>query len=116
MEGLHDALAAHDLEHGGQGLRGLAVAGYHPARGGDVHLFTRPGWLPAHGAGGRGTDHGSGWNPDTHVPLFFLGRGIAPGDVVERVAVTGIVPTLSLLLGQAFPDAADGPVIGAVLR
>ncbi|HPQ58656.1 MAG TPA: alkaline phosphatase family protein, partial [Flavobacteriales bacterium] len=81
----------------------------------DLHLVTLPGWLPAHLSTGRGTDHGSGWNPDTHVPLFFLGSGIVPGEVLERVQVTGIVPTLSLLLGQAFPDAADGPVIDGVL-
>ena len=50
------------------------------------------------------------------MPLFFLGRGIAPGEVLGRVEVTGIAPTLCLLLGQAFPDAADGPVIEGVLR
>ena len=78
-------------------------------RGGDLHLVTLPGWLPAHLSTGRGTDHGSGWNPDTHVPLSVPGERHRSGEVLERVQVTGIVPTLSLLLGQAFPDAADGP-------
>ena len=115
VDGLYEAYTAKDLEHGGSGLMELAGRGHHPLRGGDLHLVTLPGWLPAHLSTGRGTDHGSGWNPDTHVPLFFLGSGIVPGEVLERVQVTGIVPTLSLLLGQAFPDAADGPVIDGVL-
>ncbi len=91
--------------------------GFHTARSGDVAFVMQPGYFERMGDGpGRGTTHGSIWNYDTHVPLFFMGRGIRQGEVVRRTAITDIAPTLAMLLGTALPDAAIGDPIGEVLR
>jgi arylsulfatase A-like enzyme len=91
--------------------------GFHTARSGDVAFVMRPGYFERMGDGpGRGTTHGSVWNYDTHVPLFFMGRGIRQAEVVRRTAITDIAPTLAMLLGTALPDAAIGEPIGEVLR
>lgn len=92
-------------------------AGFHAARSGDVAFVMLPGYFERMGDGpGRGTTHGSIWNYDTHVPLFFMGQGIRQGEVVRRTAITDIAPTLAMLLGTALPDAANGDPIGEVLR
>ncbi len=113
------AFAAEDLQHTvmppgpGRALQ----RGYRSARSGDVAYVMLPGFFDRVGEGpGRGTTHGSIWNYDTHVPLFFMGRGIRPGEVVRRTSITDIAPTLSMLLGTALPDAAIGDPIPEVLR
>ena len=62
-----------------------------------------------------GTDHHSGYNYDTHVPLIFSGVGIKKGETLKRTVVTDITPTISALLGISFPNGATGNVLGFVL-
>ncbi|MEZ4756076.1 MAG: alkaline phosphatase family protein [Flavobacteriales bacterium] len=91
--------------------------GFQEGRSGDVAFVMRPGYFERMGDGpGRGTTHGSIWNYDTHVPLFFMGRGIRQAEVFRRTHITDIAPTLSMLLGTALPDAAIGDPVPEVLR
>ncbi|MBK6370635.1 MAG: hypothetical protein IPF64_12665 [Flavobacteriales bacterium] len=41
--------------------------------------------------GGKGSEHFTSWNYDTHVPVIFFGQGIKPGEVVayDRVGYRG---------------------------
>ncbi|HRN36488.1 MAG TPA: alkaline phosphatase family protein, partial [Flavobacteriales bacterium] len=55
------------------------------------------------------------WNYDTHVPVIFFGKGIAPGEVLQRTWITDLAPTVCAILGMALPNAADGRVVPEVL-
>ena len=90
------------------GMEKTLQNGYNQKLSGDV-LFTLKSGVIAYGP--KGTTHGSGYTYDTHVPLLFYGNGIQKGKTFERTNVTDIAPTISALLGIAFPSGATGAVI-----
>jgi predicted AlkP superfamily pyrophosphatase or phosphodiesterase len=90
------------------GMEKTLQNGYNQKLSGDV-LFTLKSGVIAYGP--KGTTHGSGYTYDTHVPLLFYGNGIQKGKTFERTYVTDIAPTISALLGIAFPSGATGSVI-----
>jgi len=91
-----------------EGVEKMLQNGYNQKLSGDV-LYTLESGVISYGP--KGTTHGSGFNYDTHVPLLFYGNGIQPGKTYERTSVTDISPTISALLGIAFPSGATGAVI-----
>lgn len=95
-----------------EGVEKMLQNGYNQKLSGDV-LFTLESGVISYGP--KGTTHGSGYNYDTHVPLLFYGNGIQPGKTFERTSVTDIAPTISALLGIAFPSGATGAVIEKVI-
>jgi hypothetical protein len=56
----------------------------------------------------RGTSHGRPYWYDRHVPLIFLGPGIARGRDTTRVSTTDLAPTLARQARVAFPSDLDG--------
>jgi hypothetical protein len=50
-----------------------------------------------------GTGHGTAHEYDRHVPVVFLGPGIAPGMHDAAVGPEHIAPTLGALLGLDYP-------------
>ncbi len=79
---------------------------FHPDRAPDVTIKLRENQLlrPAI----TGTGHGSPYRYDTHVPIVFLGAGIAAGQHPGRVQTTDIAPTLARILEIEAPDDLDG--------
>ena len=61
------------------------------------------------------TTHGSPWNYDTFVPIFFLGKGIEDGEVSRRVSPYDIAPSLSARLGIRPPSGSVGNPLAEVL-
>ncbi len=60
---------------------------------------------------GRGTNHGTPYDYDAHIPLVWFGAGIKPRVVIERVGTDAIAPTLANLLGVPRPpEAAADPL------
>ena len=59
--------------------------------------------------------HGSPWNYDSFVPIFFLGQGIKPAAVSRGVTPYDIAPTLSGRLGINPPSGAVGLPLPEVL-
>ncbi|MEO8588040.1 MAG: alkaline phosphatase family protein [Flavobacteriales bacterium] len=117
--GIAAAWPAPDLSligRAGDDLMTLAGNGCMPKRSGDVTYSLSPGFLefPA-GLPHQGTEHSTGWNYDTHVPVLFFGQGIVHGEVVRRTAVADIVPTLTMIIGCALPDAAVGEPVPEVI-
>lgn len=99
-------------KEGGGHLAALLRNGCMPSRCGDILYALRPGHVEGvPGSDGRGTTHGSGWTYDTHVPVILYGKGVKPGEVLERTAITDIVPTICAITGVALPDAATGVVV-----
>ena len=91
-----------------EGVEKMLQNGYNQKLSGDV-LYTLESGVISYGP--KGTTHGSGFNYDTHVPLLFYGNGIQSGKTFERTSVTDIAPTISALLGIAFPSGSTGAVI-----
>ncbi|MBK6552285.1 MAG: alkaline phosphatase family protein [Flavobacteriales bacterium] len=109
--GVADAWLASDLAHGpALGSLGEAVAnGYMAGRCGDILYSFLPGHMDTVDEyGGKGSEHFTSWNYDTHVPVIFFGQGIKPGEVVRRTTVSDIAATISMIVGCALPDAAVG--------
>ncbi len=77
---------------------------FHPARSGDVLYVSKPYWFDR----ATGTNHGTPYSYDTHVPLLWFGVGVKPGLRTERVGVEDIAPTLAHLLGVLAPPRAAG--------
>lgn len=89
----------------GDSLLARSRRSYFPARGHDAVYVLRP-YFVEHGT--VGTNHGTPWTYDTHVPLLWLGRGVPPSRHTQRVGVDEIAPTLSALLGLSAPPESIG--------
>ena len=64
---------------------------------------------------GKGTDHTSPYNYDTHVPLAFYGLPFQPGTYRTSVEPVDLAPTLASLLGINAPTHAVGRVLTEAL-
>ncbi|ASV31056.1 alkaline phosphatase PafA [Maribacter cobaltidurans] len=95
------------------GIPYILQNGYNQKRSGDVLLVLKPGTISYHKTG---STHGSPQIYDTHVPLLFFGKGIQQGSTVERTEIPDIAPTISSLLGIAFPSGTTGKPISEVLE
>lgn len=64
----------------------------------------------------RGTNHGSPYWYDRHVPMVFMGPGITPGlDPSTGVYTVDFAPTLARLIGVEVPDDLDGKALVGVV-
>lgn len=95
------------------GLASVFQNGWNQKRSGDVIFVGKPGYIDYPRTG---STHGSAMIYDTHVPLLFYGAGIKSGWTVERTEIPDIAPTISSLMGMAFPNGCTGSPISAVLR
>ena len=114
-EGVIGAYTAQELVSGNYTLPFLSLLqkGYNFQRSGDVVFVLHPATISYPKTG---STHGSGFSYDTHVPLLFFGKGINPGSTVSRTEIPDIAPTISALLGIAFPNATTGNPIESVLE
>jgi predicted AlkP superfamily pyrophosphatase or phosphodiesterase len=60
--------------------------------------------------------HGSPWNYDTFVPIFFAGKGIKNAIVNRAVTPYDIAPSLSALIGIKSPSGAVGEPLEELLQ
>ena len=79
---------------------------YFPGRSPDLVVRFRPSYLI--GAGRTGTSHGSVYDYDNHVPMVFMGKGVAAGHVDRRCSVVDFAPTIAAAMGVDFPADIDG--------
>ena len=63
----------------------------------------------------HGTDHGSPYTYDTHVPLAFYGNVFQPGVYHQPVEPVDLAPTLASLLGINAPTSAVGHVLSEAI-
>ncbi|WP_437441012.1 alkaline phosphatase PafA [Sinomicrobium kalidii] len=94
-------------------LTALLQRGYNQKRSGDVLYVLAPSVIVY---SKTGSTHGSGLNYDTHAPFLLYGKGIKKGESTEKEThINDIAPTISALLGIAFPSGATGrPVFEAM--
>ncbi|MBT8284841.1 MAG: alkaline phosphatase family protein [Flavobacteriaceae bacterium] len=113
-DGISRVFTGYQMEHNeySKGIPYIIQNGYNQKRSGDILLVLNPGvvYYPE-----TGSTHGSPYPYDTHVPLLFYGKGIPQGSTVERTEIDDIAPTISALLGIAFPSGTSGQPIEEVL-
>lgn len=113
-DGISRVFTGYQMEHNeyNHGIPYIIQNGYNQKRSGDILLVLNPGvvYYPK-----TGSTHGSPYPYDTHVPLLFYGKGIPQGSTVERTEIDDIAPTISSLLGMAFPSGTSGQPIEEVL-
>ena len=63
----------------------------------------------------HGTDHGSPYSYDTHVPLAFFGVPFRPGMYHQHAEPVDLAPTLASLLGLNAPSSAVGHVLSEAI-
>ncbi|HEX2723097.1 MAG TPA: alkaline phosphatase family protein [Gemmatimonadaceae bacterium] len=81
--------------------------------------FSRDGvefrFIPGVVALPRGSSHGQMYWYDRHVPMIFMGPGIAPGKDQTRAGTVDFAPTFAAILGIRYPKDLDGKVLTAVV-
>lgn len=87
---------------------GMLSAGINSKASGDVAYTLLPGWLSDYNLHHKGTNHGTGYSYDTHVPMLFYGWGIRKGSTVNYHPITDIAPSISTLLNIKFPSGCTG--------
>ncbi|HEY9185544.1 MAG TPA: alkaline phosphatase PafA [Salegentibacter sp.] len=87
------------------GIQALLQNGFNQRRSGDVLFVLNPATITY---SRTGSTHGSGLTYDTHAPLIFYGAGVKQGSTTQRSEITDIAPTVSALLGIAFPNGTSG--------
>ena len=85
----------------------LIQRGYNQKRSGDVMVALQTGWISKYWENG-GTTHGSSYSYDTHVPLIFWGGNIPKGQTDRKVNIRDIAPSISTILGTAYPNGCTG--------
>jgi arylsulfatase A-like enzyme len=82
--------------------------------GGDLQVTLSPHWVVSPYP--VGTNHGSPYEYDTHVPLLLYGAGVHPGRYARAVSMVDIAPTLASIIGVPAPSASQGEALVEVLR
>lgn len=80
---------------------------FNRERSGDLYYQMKPFWVDRK----TGTNHGTPYNYDVHVPLLWFGAGVKPGVRLDRVGVDDIAPTLCHQLGIPLPARAQGRML-----
>lgn len=83
---------------------------FNRERSGDVIYQARPFFFSR----ATGSNHGTPYPYDTHVPLLWYGAGVPAGVHAERVGVDDLAPTLANILGLTAPPQARGRILFAV--
>jgi hypothetical protein len=81
--------------------------GVYPGRSSDLLIIQEPEYVFE----ASGTNHGTPFNYDTHVPLIFMGPGIKAGHYYEDVVANDIAPTLAAIARVQEPDGSVGRVL-----
>ncbi|MBD2699193.1 alkaline phosphatase family protein [Spirosoma sp. BT702] len=85
----------------------------HAKRSGDIQLIPEPGWIEN---GGTGTNHGSPYHYDTHVPFVLFGWGVTKGETLRYTTIADIAPTIANLLHILPPSGTVGNAVHEALK
>lgn len=106
-----------NLSQDGTPISRRVQAGFHAKRSGNVVLVAEPFFLIAESDEEKlGTDHGTPYHYDTHVPVILFGYRVKPGEYASAASPTDIAPTLAFLLNIEAPNCSIGRVLGEALK
>ena len=109
----HTTLATKEFT---EGMLALMQRGFNQKISGDVLYLHTPSMLGSWNQDNGGSNHGSGYNYDNHVPLLFYGSGIKTGSSNHYYAISDIASTICTLMEVEFPNGNTGEVIEEVLE
>ncbi len=109
----HKTLATNGFN---EGMLALMQRGFNQKISGDVIYLHSPSMLGSWNQKNGGSNHGSGYNYDNHIPLLFYGAGIKVGNSNSYYPVTDIASTICTLMEIEFPNGNTGKVIEEVLE
>jgi len=114
-KGVLKVVTAHTLQNTNftEGVMKNLQNGYHQKLSGDILIVPNPATISY---SRTGSQHGSGFSYDTHVPIIFYGYGIKKGRSKKYIAITDIAPTLANLLQIEFPNGNTGSIIEDALK
>jgi len=114
-KGVLRVVTAHTLQNTNftEGVMKNLQNGYHQKLSGDILIVPNPATISY---SRTGSQHGSGFSYDTHVPIIFYGYGIKKGRSKKYIAITDIAPTLANLLQIEFPNGNTGSIIEDALK
>ncbi len=95
-------------------LRQRMSNSYYPARGGQIQVIYKPGYIEGFLTGG--TTHGAWYPYDAHIPLLWYGWKVPVGFSVNHTSMTDIAPTLAALLKIQEPNGTVGKVITELFK
>ena len=115
IEGVEKVYTAYDLSvNNNPDLYGENFYnGFYQPRSGDILINFKPYWIEENL---QGTEHGSPYNYDTHVPLVWYGWQIREGSSGDYAAIKDIVPTIADILNIDVPEKSTGKPITSVLN
>lgn len=97
---VYKAWTTYDLPKDNDPVAQLMANNLYAGRSGDVAVVLKPFTLPVwRDTGEGGTNHGTPWPYDRHVPVLLWGDGVTPAHIDKEVAVIDLVRTLSDRLG-----------------
>jgi Type I phosphodiesterase / nucleotide pyrophosphatase len=95
---------------------GMFARGYFPGRSGQIFVVPREGEVITERDPLYMFMHGSPWEYDTHIPLFFFGAPfVRQGQWKDAVSQQDIAPTLGALIGAPAPASYTGHVLSNVM-
>jgi len=80
-----------------------------PQQGWLIAATSRPGWIWVDAPGW--TEHGTTQRVDMHVPIIFMGPGLAPRRISRKVTTEDIGPTFAALAGVRPTEPVSGRVL-----
>lgn len=86
---------------------------YQPDRSGDLHFRLQEHYLVDNA---YGTSHGSTYDYDAHVPILFIGKGIANKIIDTPVHTVDIAPTIADWLGIRPGNEIDGKSFAELIK
>ncbi|MEO7444880.1 MAG: alkaline phosphatase family protein, partial [Ferruginibacter sp.] len=89
------------------------INGYYARRSGAIQVLLKPNYDDVDWSG---TEHGTIYNYDTHIPLIFYGWHIPKGKTYRPVSMTDIAPTISALLQIQSPSGSIGKVLEEIVK
>ena len=94
-------------------VKEMLINGYFRKRSGDLHFILNPNFTDV---GSTGTEHGTIYNYDTHIPMIWFGWQITGGRSYRNTYLTDIAPTLAAMLKIQMPNASVGNVMTEVIK
>lgn len=93
-------------------LKEMYARSYYPKRSGDIQFILKPQYTDQEM---QGTDHGTPFAYDTHIPLVWYGWKIKPGRSYREVFMTDVAPTICSKLKIQMPAGNIGQVLSEIM-
>ncbi|TAE74994.1 MAG: alkaline phosphatase family protein [Bacteroidetes bacterium] len=118
IDGVFDVLSLNELVEEGAKTTAqqMWLNGYYHKRSADILIALKPNWIDKGWYEKGGSNHGSTYNHDSHVPILFYGWKIPKGKYTSRrINITDIAPTITNILNIQKPNGSNGEPILEVL-